>query len=254
MKFILYIVLMLSSQVALAGTTTPSYAIWNVDTGHLLSSNNTDSIRSQASITKLMTVLVVLEMGLDLNQTVTVTGLESSRRLRRGAVVTRGELVDLSLVGSDNLASRTLSETSGITYEQFIERMNATAVAIGMKNTVYADSTGLLNSNVSTLSDIKTLIQRTEQYPTFRQNAMKKDTTVVVWFKNKFRQVTANNTNHFAGQLDLISAKTGTTNAAGRCLTMMFSDNGQRYVLVVMGARSSEQRVKMVTKLVDLIR
>ena len=143
MKFILYIVLMLSSQVALAGTTAPAYAIWNVDTGHLISGKNSDGVRSQASITKLMTVLVTLRSGVKLDESVTVVGQESSSRIRRGMTLTRNELIDLALVASDNLASRTLAESSGMTYEEFIWTMNRTAALLGMTSTSYSDSTGL---------------------------------------------------------------------------------------------------------------
>jgi D-alanyl-D-alanine carboxypeptidase len=123
-----------------------------------------------------------------------------------------------------------------------------------MKNSHYVDSTGLLAPNVSTPEDIKVLVQETEKYPVFKQDAMKPNTTVGVISKNKTRQVTATNTNQFAGKLDIISAKTGYTNPAGRCLTMFFEANGQRYILVVMGARTPEQRHRMVTKLIDIIR
>jgi D-alanyl-D-alanine endopeptidase (penicillin-binding protein 7) len=169
-------------------------------------------------------------------------------------VVTRAELIDLALVASDNLASRTLAETSGVSYDQFIISMNETAARLGMVNTTYADSTGLLSSNVSTASDIKLLVQETERWRVFHNTAMAPTSTIAVRVKNKVREVTFNNTNRFAGQLNLIGAKTGTTRAAGKCLTMYFVENGQRYVLVVMGARSSDQRHKMVTKLIDTIR
>lgn len=258
-KIILCLVLVFTSNICLARKSPPvqqpeAYAIWNVDTGHLLNSKNTDVVRPQASITKLMTVLVTLRLNLDMNESVTVVGTEGSSKIRRGAIVTRQELIHLSLVASDNLAARTLSETSGLSYENFITMMNDTALSLGMKDTHYADSTGLLALNVSTPVDIKLLVQETEKHPVFKQDAMKPNTTVDVSFKNKTRQVTANNTNSFAGKLEIIGAKTGYTNPAGRCLTMFFETNGQRYILVVMGARSSEQRHKMVTKLIDIIR
>jgi D-alanyl-D-alanine endopeptidase (penicillin-binding protein 7) len=254
---ILCLVLVFSSNICLARkspTVQPeAYAIWNVDTGHLLNSKNTDLVRPQASITKLMTVLVILNLNLDLDERVTVVGVEGSRKIRRGDRITRHELIDLALVASDNLASRTLSETAGISYDEFISKMNDTAVSLGMNETKYADSTGLLALNVSTASDIKLLVQETENHFIFKQNAMKPTVKVDVTFKNKFRQVTVNNTNRFAGQLDIIGAKTGYTTPAGRCLTMFFETNGQRYIVVVMGARSSEHRHKMVSKLIDTV-
>lgn len=256
---ILCLVLVFTSNTCLARKSPTvqqpeAYAIWNVDTGHLLSSKNSDVVRPQASITKLMTVLVTLKLNLNLAESVSVIGTESSSKIRRGDTITRQELIDLALVASDNLAARTLSETSGLSYDEFIRKMNETAISLGMTETQYSDSTGLLALNVSTPADIKQLVQETEKYPVFQQNAMKSNTTVGVTFKNKSRQVTANNTNQFAGKLDIIGAKTGYTTPAGRCLTMFFVDHGRRYILVVMGARTPEQRLKMVTKLIDIIR
>lgn len=257
MKIILCLVLMLSSQLATARkpeTQPPTYAIWNIDTGHMLSSENSDIVRSLASITKLMTVLVVLESGVNLNEQVTVTGTESSQRIRRGMLITRKELIDLALVASDNLAARTLAETSGVSYDQFLITMNETANKLKMFDTSYSDSTGLLATNVSTAKDIKLLVQETERYPQFKNSAMSEKSSIGVWVKNKLREVPFKNTNQFAGQLNIISAKTGTTNAAGKCLTMLFVENGQRYVLVVLGAKSKDQRHKMASNLIDAIR
>lgn len=255
---ILCLVLVFSSQICLARKSPTvqqpeAYAIWNVDTGHLLNSKNTDVVRPMASITKLMTVLVILKLNLNLDEQVTVVGVEGSRKIRRGDRITRHELIDLALVASDNLAARTLSETAGISYDEFIAKMNSTAISLGMKETKYSDSTGLLALNVSTPTDIKRLVQETENHLIFKQNAMKPTVQVDVTSKNKFRQVTATNTNQFAGQLDLIGAKTGFTNPAGRCLAMFFQANGQRYIVVVMGASSPEQRAKMVSKLIDIV-
>jgi D-alanyl-D-alanine endopeptidase (penicillin-binding protein 7) len=260
MKIILCLALLFSSNICLARKSPPvqqpaAYAIWNVDTGHMLSSKNSGTVRPMASITKLMTVLVILQQNLDLDERVVVTGnTEGSSKIRRGALVTRHELIDLTLVASDNLAARTLSETSGVSYSEFIEKMNSTAQSLGMTDTRYADSTGLLGANVSTPVDLKLLVTETQNHPVFKQNAMKPTTTVDVQFKNRHRQVTAKNTNSFAGQLDLIGAKTGFTNAAGRCLTMFFVNHDQRYILVVLGANSSEQRRKTVSKLIDIVK
>jgi D-alanyl-D-alanine endopeptidase (penicillin-binding protein 7) len=187
-----------------------------------------------------------------MNEQVTVVGTEGSSKIRRDATVTRQELIHLALISSDNLAARTLGETSGLSYENFITMMNDTALSLGMKDTHYADSTGLLAMNVSTPADIKVLVQETEKYPIFKQDAMKPNTTVDVSFKNKTRQVTATNTNQFAGKLDIISAKTGYTNPAGRCLTMGFYKNNMRYVIVVMGARSKEERYNITSRLIRL--
>lgn len=236
-------------------TTPAAYAMWDLDEGRMLADKNVDTIRSMASITKLMTVVVALERGLDLDERVEVTGYEHSSHIKRGMTVTRRELINLSLVASDNLAANTLSETSGIDKHGFITLMNLKAHTLGMADTKYSDPVGLSPFNVSTVYDIKILTEYLYRYPVFADNA-KQPTIQVTAYKNKRPvKVTARNTNMFAGKLDIQAAKTGFTNAAGRCLTMLFTGrDNHRYLLVVMGAVSSEQRHRTVASLVNQVK
>lgn len=259
MRTLILLILVLFTPPCLANKqatqqTPQAYAIWDIDAKKILADKNVDSIRSQASITKLMTVLVTLEQNLPNDEQLTVTGNEHSYYIRRGMKITRGELINITLVSSDNLAARTLAENSRHGYTDFIALMNVRATALGMTDTRYEDATGLSAGNVSTVYDIRTLIEATERYHVYKQAAMTPVIKVWVIVKNKTHPITARNTNVFAGKLDITSAKTGFTNAAGRCLTMMFTGrNNHRYILVVLGASSSQQRQQMVNKLIDTI-
>jgi D-alanyl-D-alanine endopeptidase (penicillin-binding protein 7) len=233
--------------------TPAAYAIWDIDAKKILADKNVDSIRSMASITKLMTVLVALEQNLPHDELLTVTGTEHSYYIHRGMKISRGELVNITLVSSDNLAARTLAENSRHGYTDFIALMNVRALSLGMTDTRYEDATGLSAGNVSTVYDIRTLIEVTQRYQVYKQAAMSPVVSVTAIVKNKVKNITARNTNVFAGKLDIIGAKTGFTNAAGRCLTMMFTKNNHTYILVVLGATSPEQRQRMVNKLIDTI-
>lgn len=235
-----------------------TYALWNMDTGEFIASNNESEVRPIASITKLMSVFVTMREGLDLNEEVVVTGKEPSNRIKAGMRLARSRLIELALISSDNLAARTLAETYPGGYQQFINEMNVAAIELGMKNTRYADATGLLGTNISNADDIRKLVIAVSPFHiiTNAANTAKYAFKTTVSTKNKPKEVivSGNNTNSFVGKLDIIAAKTGYTSKAGRCLTMLFNHNGTKYLLVVMGAQTSEQRKKMVEHLLDRIK
>jgi len=235
----------------------PAYAIWNVDTGTLIDSSDSGSVRPIASITKMMSAFVVLNSDLNMDELLLVTGPEKSRYIRRGMLITRAKLIELSLVSSDNLAARTLAETHPAGYHTFIDLMNETAKNLGMQDTYYADSTGLLGTNRSTLGDLNKLVLATQNFPVYRlaANTQQLFVETITAVKNGAKKfyITGKNTNPFTGKLDIISAKTGYTSAAGRCLTMLINKDGTRYLLIVLGASTPEQRKKMVQGLLDKI-
>lgn len=229
-----------------------------MDTGQFIASNNENEIRPMASITKLMSVFVTVREGLDLDEEIIVTGNETSSRIRAGMRIARSKLIELALISSDNLATRTLAESFPGGYQRFIDEMNHAAVELEMSNTRYEDSTGLLGGNISSAEDIRKLVLAVSPFSfvTSAANSAKIAFKATILNKNKPREVLVqgNNTNNFVGKLDIIAAKTGYTSKAGRCLTMMFNQNGSKYLLVVMGAQTSEQRKKIVETLLDKIK
>lgn len=236
----------------------PVYAVWNADTGNLLISNRADEVRPIASITKLMVVFVVLNSDLNLEELLLVTGPESSRHIKRGMLVSRGKLVELALVSSDNLAARTLAETYPGGYHAFIDLMNGTAKELRMETTTYTDATGLLSSNRSTAADIAKLVLATQKFPIFQASANTRNFVVeaIGKIKNKVQTllIKGKTTNgDFVGKLDLVAAKTGYTSAAGRCLAMMFVKNGQRYILFVAGLQTPTERKNIVESLINKV-
>jgi D-alanyl-D-alanine carboxypeptidase len=136
--------------------------------------------------------------------------------------------------------------------------MNRTAADLGMSNTHYDDATGLLGSNISTAEDIRKLVLAVSPLAIITQaaNTARLAFSVSVPRRNKAREVVVqgSNTNNFVGKLDIIAAKTGYTSRAGRCLTMLFNYNGSKYLLVVMGAKSTQHRSMIVNELIDKIR
>lgn len=257
-----WLIVLLSSTLAMAQPRKQadpvSYALFNLDTNEQIISVNEDNVRPIASMTKLMSALVILQNNLDLDELVTVTGPERSTKIRRGMRMKRGELLELSLVSSDNLAARTLAETYPGGYAEFIEQMNQTARNLGMMNTTFSDATGLLATNTSNVQDLYRLVTILPPWEIFTNAANKINTVATAIVSGKRGQqevrVSGNNTNNFVGRLDIIAAKTGYTSRAGRCLTMMFTQNGNRYFLVVMGAQNPQHRTRIVNQLLDNIK
>lgn len=236
----------------------PTYVLWNVDTEEYVTDHNGSMVRPIASLTKLMTVYVVWNEGLDMDEELTVFGREASTKIRRGMKLSRGALVELTLVSSDNLAARTLAESHPGGYLKFIDEMNKAAGQLEMWDTKFQDATGLLGGNVSSASDIRKLVLAVADIGVINKaaNATAVEFTSKVVHKNRTKEilVVGNNTNYFAGKLDIVAAKTGYTSSAGRCLTMLFNYRGSTYLLVVMGAQSSQHRKKMVEHLLDNIK
>lgn len=234
-----------------------TYALWEIDGNQYIYGYNDRAIRPIASMTKLMTALIIVKFNLPLDETLIVRGKETSSRIRAGMKITRLELLKLALISSDNLAARTLAETFPYGYDAFIEEMNVTAKSLNMQNTKFTDPTGLLSTNVSTTEDMKNLVLVLENWKVFQLagNVTEFSGTAVTTTKTKQREIDfyGKNTNKFAGELDIIAAKTGTTTAAGRCLTMFFIKNEKRYLLVIMGARDGEHRKNLVNKLLSYI-
>lgn len=235
-------------------TVTTSYILLNLDTNTVVDSLNESEVRSIASITKLMSVLVVLRNDLNLDDMLTVVGKESSRYIRAGMKITRRHLIELALISSDNLAARTLAETFPGGYGNFVAAMNSVATDLEMNSTKYEDSTGLLAENRSSAEDIRKLILEIERWSIYRVAANAKSIIFSAVGIRKPVTISGTNTNSYVGKLEILAAKTGFTSSAGRCLTMLFMYNNTKYYLIVMGAKSAEQRRKIVDQLLDKIR
>ena len=260
MKYLLGLALLATLQLAKAGQVqpSPSYALWDIDRGTLLADSNTETVRPIASITKLMTALVVLSSGLDMDEMLTVSGNEASSHIRKGMKITRKHLLELSLISSDNLAARTLAETYPGGYTTFLQRMNGMAETLDMHATRYEDATGLLAGNVSNAHDLSKLVMAVSGFSIILNAA----NTISVQFqallpktkKTQSVQIKGKTTNWYTGKLNLLAAKTGFTNKAGRCITMLFNKNGTNYLVVVMGTPNPTERNKLVDSLIDRIK
>ena len=212
--------------------------------GVMLYGRAIDTPRPIASLTKLMTALVVLESELPLDAPIAITTDDRDRlkgshsRLHIGAILTRDDLLRAALSASDNRAAAALARTAPGGTEAFVASMNAKALALGMTNTHFADASGLNPRNVSTARDLLKLLEAARAQP--RVHAF--TTTGELWVTDLAtgRVIEFFNTNRLVrhGQDDwgIALSKTGYTADAGNCLVMRVTVAGRPLSIVLLNS------------------
>jgi D-alanyl-D-alanine endopeptidase (penicillin-binding protein 7) len=216
--------------------------------GEILYGKNTQAIVPIASITKLMTAMVVLDANLDPDERILITQDDvdwlrgSHSRLRVGAVLTRDELLRLALMASENRAASSLGRSYPGGVESFVRAMNLKAQLLGMNGSHFADPTGLSSTNVSTAEDLATLVRSAHRYPKIRQYSTA--TTYEVSLGGR-HPVAFRNTNRLVGSgaWDIGLSKTGFINEAGRCLVMQATLAGRSVIIVLLDSWGKLSRI-----------
>lgn len=208
----------------------------------VLYSSHPDVVVPIASVTKLMTAMVVLDanqpldevIAVDIRQTKEMQGVYS--RVRLNSRISRKNMLLLTLMSSENRAAASLAHHYPGGYQAFIAAMNAKAKALGMKNTRYVEPTGLSVHNVSTARDLVALLIASKQYPLLSQLSTTHEQTAT--FSNPTYSLPFRNTNHLVYKPDwnIQLTKTGFTNQAGHCLVMRTVINQRPVALVVLDA------------------
>jgi D-alanyl-D-alanine endopeptidase (penicillin-binding protein 7) len=194
--------------------------------GVMLYGRNVDHPRPIASLTKLMTALVILDSGLSLDEQIKITRDDRDRlrgtrsRLGFNAVFTRYDLLRAALGASDNRAAAALARTFPGGQEAMVQAMNAKAQELGMTQTRYADSSGLNNSNVSTARDLTRLVAEASKRQML--HALTTTASFRITDRASGRELSYHNTNQLLRKeaWDIALSKTGYTSAAGNCLLM----------------------------------
>lgn len=199
-----------------------------------------------ASITKLMTGMVVMEAKQDLDEVLRVTDADvdrlkySSSRLPVGARMTRRELLHITLMSSENRAASALGRNYPGGIEAFVAAMNAKARQLGMVDTHYVDSSGLSSRNVSSARDLVKLVMAAHEDPLLREFSTTPKSTV----KASGRTMHYANTNYLVSLPDwnIGLQKTGFINEAGRCLVMQAMIHGRNVVMVFLDSKGKMSR------------
>ena len=215
------------------------------ESGRTLYEKNANAVLPIASITKLMTALVVIETGDSMQELIEITEADvdtekhSSSRVRVGATLTRGELLQLALMSSENRAAHALARRSRLGLTGFVAAMNVKARALGMNDTQYSDPTGLSSRNVSTARDLSRLVRVAADQPLVRQFSTATDMVASVPNQQVFR-----NTNRLirSGDWEIDVSKTGYISEAGRCLVMQVRIQGRPTTVVLLDAFASQAR------------
>ena len=223
--------------------------VQDAESGETLYEKNSETILPIASITKLMTAIVVLERELDLEQRVAVSAEDlratrSSRvrgRLRPGSVLTRDELLLLALMASENRAAAALARTYPGGTEAFVAAMNAEAGRLGLQDTRFADPTGLSPDNVSSAHDLAGLVRAAHSYPLIREYSTRPSAQV----RARGGTVGFRNTNSLvrSDRWDIELSKTGYISAAGRCLVMQMRVASRDLVVILLDSWGKYTRV-----------
>ena len=210
--------------------------------GIMLYGRNVDHPRPIASLTKLMTALVILESGLVLDEPIEITRADRDRlrgtrsRLGFGGVFTRHDLLRAALGASDNRAATALARSYPGGQEAMVQAMNAKAKQLGMTQTRFADGSGLDNGNVSTARDLTLLVAETQKHPQFHTLTTTASFRVVNQASG--REIAFHNTSRLVrgDAWDINLSKTGYTAAAGNCLIMQATIANRPLTIVLLNS------------------
>lgn len=224
-----------------------SALVQDARTGEVVFTKNSDQVTPIASITKLMTAMVTLDAGLDLEQRVVISrddidSLKGTRsRLRTGTVLTRDELLLLALMASENRAAAALARTYPGGEKVFVAAMNRKAAELGMGDTHYVDPTGLDSGNVSSADDLAKLVRAAHGYERIRDYSTRERATVTSFG----RKLSFHNTNILVrnSHWDIGLSKTGYISEAGRCLVMRVRMASKDLIVILLDSWGRKSRI-----------
>ena len=217
------------------------------DTNEVLFSKNPGAVLPIASITKLMTGLVVSEAHQSLDEIITIsqddidTEKGSRSRLAVGTQLTRGAMMHLALMSSENRAANALGRHYPGGLDGFVAAMNRKAAALGMRDTHYVEPTGLSSKNQSSAQDLAMLVKEAYRVPLLRELSTSQEAMVVVG-KRKLQFHSTNGLVR-SPQWDIGLQKTGYISEAGRCLVMQAQMAGRKLIMVLLDSTGKYSRM-----------
>jgi D-alanyl-D-alanine carboxypeptidase len=230
MKKFLILLLLVPSLAWAQKITATSWLVADGD-GKVIESVNSSQPRSIASITKLMTAMVVFDANQDLNEKL--------------GNHTREELLQLMLVKSDNQAAESLCENYPLGRSNCIQAMNAKAHELELPNTRYADPSGLNIMNISTAEELVKIVMTASAYP----DIVRISNMPQIKVKNKKKYFTFNNTNPLVVTKNFVVSKTGYIRASGGCIVMMLDTAVGRRIVVLLNSKSTRTRIPEANQL-----
>jgi len=250
MNKIIFFLLVSFAVTVQAGVTAKSYLVTDTQ-GQVVIEKDADQPRPIASITKLMTIMVVLDSRQPLDDVI-ILDYKLTRQYHTHLphsvkTLTRQDLIDLAMVKSDNFAAYTLCANYPGGVDSCIEAMNLKAINLGMANTHYTDPTGLEETNVSTARDLIKLIISAKSYPNIVSA-----TRPSVEIKVKKHWYQAFNTSPIVRlhDDDIIVSKTGYIHQSGGCLVMLMNTQLGQRIIALLGSRNAHTRFPEAEELI----
>jgi serine-type D-Ala-D-Ala endopeptidase (penicillin-binding protein 7) len=247
-KLFAAVLLSISSAAAIAVPFgSQSVLVVEDDTGKVLLEKNAGAIVPIASLTKLMTAMVILDARQDMNELIEIdrsdvdTLKHSSSRVPVGASIPRGDVLQLALMSSDNRAAAALGRTYPGGLPAFKAAVRRKIAVLGMSNTVIEEPTGLSPNNRSTAADLVKMAQAASHYKEITDRTTDAKNLVSI----NSREVEFHNTNRLVGAKgwDIGLSKTGYIQEAGRCLIMSIKAGGKNATMVLLNAGASSARI-----------
>lgn len=235
-------------------TNSSAVAVLDLQSGDLIYSKNIDATRSIASVTKVMTAMVILDAGLDMREDITIIpsdlvgAKKASTNLRAGDRLSRSEFTLMMLMKSENPAAKALARTYPGGYNAFIRAMNDKAASLGMYQTSFSDSSGLDPRNVASANDLVKMMKAVSEegrYQLIRNFSTAPSYDFYITnFNSGNRTYKANNTSRLvrSGGHPIGVSKTGFIREAGYCVVMETHVNNKPAVIVLLGANASQSR------------
>lgn len=240
-----------SSDMLPISTNSRSVVVMDLETGQSIYEKNADTARPMASITKLMTAMVVLDSEQDMREEITLISSDfvgpktASSRLKSGDRMNRAELLLMALMKSENPAAKTLARNYPGGYDAFMRAMNRKAQDIGMSSAFFGDPTGLDKRNVASPRDLVKMVRAAGNYDVIRRfSTTKSYDFFVANYASGNRTYKASNTSSLvrSGEYPIGISKTGYISEAGRCVVMETRVNNRPAIIVILGANSSDAR------------
>ncbi|SFP84775.1 murein-DD-endopeptidase. Serine peptidase. MEROPS family S11 [Nitrosomonas cryotolerans] len=223
--------------------------IFDIQNNHVVYSKNADNIMPIASITKLVTAMVILDARLPLNEKINIDSadadtLKNTRsRLQIGSTLTRHELLRIALMSSENRAAAALGRTYPGGISAFVEAMNKKARSLGMIDSRFIEPTGLSSENISTARDLVKLVAAAYSYNLICELSTTTQHTVVPENKNDKLQFINSNSLVRSENWQIAISKTGFLNEAGRCLVMQAKITGKPIIIILLNSWGKNTRI-----------
>ena len=254
------LVLLLSIYAATSAVTLGSKhaLVIDEDTGEILLEKNATDIVPIASLTKLMTAMVVLDANLDMAESIAITADDvdmlkhSSSRVPVGAIFARSTLLELALMSSDNRAAFALARTYPGGMDEFRAAVRNKAHALRLRRTNIEEPTGLSRFNTSTAADLAKLAIAASKYPEIEKITTAAGESIDV----DGTATHYHNTNRLVSDKNwtILLSKTGFTKEAGRCIVMRVRAAGRNAIMVLLNSRETVIRTADATQLLRLLR